>query len=139
MAKVEATEKLERMTAAYLTKLGRATPDQQRLAYEWFCERIETVREANKRPVSRQSEDERNLIIAACLEYCQQNNIEMSQKQACREIAADLGANEETVIASFSKWKNGKTDQEKERQSQRLNTRLLDTVGELIKARNEKN
>lgn len=138
MAIIEATAKLERITAARLVKQGKATPEQQQLAYQWFCERIDAEREANKRPVRRESERDRNLVISAYLEYCKKNNIKMGQKEACREIAADFGANEDTVIASFSKWKNSESDQKKERRSQQLNTRLLETVGDLVKAQADK-
>jgi predicted nucleotide-binding protein (sugar kinase/HSP70/actin superfamily) len=137
MAQIKPTEKGRRVNAAYLVKLGKATPEQQQLAYEWFCGRVESEREANKRPLPKEREKNRNLVIAAYLKYWNQDNIKMSDHQACREIAADLGANESTVIRSFSKWKNENTDQVKERQHQRLTTQLLKTVEELIVVRNK--
>jgi hypothetical protein len=92
---------------------------------------------SKQKTLPHEREKNRNLVIAAYLKYCKQNSIEMGQKQACREIAADFGANENTVIKSFSKWKNKNTDQVKERQHQQLTTRLITTVEELIVVRNK--
>jgi hypothetical protein len=137
MTSIKTTKMMERITAARLVQLGQATPDQQRLAYEWFCERINSEIEAAKRPANRKSELERNLLIARYLQYCEQEAITMTQKQACREIAADYGCGENTVIREFSRWKNETPNDEKIRQINMADGRLLNAISKLVGVGNE--
>lgn len=135
MAEVKPNQLMEMMTAAYLVKNGKANPEQQKLAYEWYCKRIQAERDAMERPSGVQKRLERNLLIAQYMELCEQSGEKISQMEACRQVAEDCGmqGKEKTVIREFSRWKNDTPEEEKVRQFNRSNRRLATAVKALFK------
>ncbi|RAR61526.1 hypothetical protein BCL93_105127 [Onishia taeanensis] len=106
MAIVPTTPKLEKLTAVRLLKLGKATPEQQKLASQYIAELLGQLNESDDMPKRLTSERDRNVMIYRYMQLCEQSGEKVGQKQTCREFAELFNLSEGSVIREFSRWKN---------------------------------
>lgn len=103
MAVVKTGKVIEKMTAAYLVKVGKANPDQQKLAYEYFTEQIKKAGKKAPRGISK--ETLRNVMIARYIQLHEADGESISDKQACRDVAEDGVLKFGTIERGFREWK----------------------------------
>lgn len=106
MATIKFSPQIEKATALHLVSLGKATPEQQKLAYQFMLERIEQEKHASERPIKKTTQRDRNVMIFLMLGYMQGVGEKKSQKQICREVAETSTASFGTIEREYRKWLN---------------------------------
>lgn len=120
-----ASEKLKRLNALYLVSIGKASPEQQVIAYEVMLERIEAEKQEANRP-SRQNKDLKRSLLVYMISRCYRSEgEEISQADACAFVAESRGVQVETVKRNYRKWKASRSEAEQEKEANRYGGDLL--------------
>lgn len=127
--KIVATEEGERLSAIAVAlralKKGKASPEQQILAHGYYSNLVDT---GHKKP----SPLIRNVMIARFIALSKTEGENISDKQACREVAEVLGGNTGTYEREFRKW-NAQDDEAKHLDYRRFNEQFAATYAALEK------
>lgn len=98
MVKVIMTDAMEKKTAIYLVKIGRANAEQQKLAYRALTER------KPHRPKNITKEERRTFVVHSILHYMKEAGEPMSHNAVYDEVAAMEGIKKDTVRRPYEQF-----------------------------------
>lgn len=132
--------RIEKMSALYLVSIGRATAEQQKLAYRFHLELLQQREAASKKPKKQTKEDDRNAAIYLMLRYVPSEDDmseeelreykPMSRAQACKLFAEGHDLEFSTVKREYRRWENETTPEQKERAASRAASAMLNIFSE---------
>ena len=91
MAKVVITDAMKKATAIHLIKIGKASPEQQKLAYRALTE------QKPHRPKNITKDERRTFVVHSILRYMEEAGEPMSHNAVYEEVAAMEGIAKDTV------------------------------------------
>ncbi len=101
----------EELTACLLLKEGKASPEQQMLAYKYFNSRMEEAWEARPKKKKLSKTTVRNVLIALRLRKAKADGEKLTQQDICVGVATEMHRSADTVEREFRRWKEQPTEQ----------------------------
>lgn len=95
----------EELTACLLLKEGKASPEQQMLAYKYFNSRMEEAWETRPKKKALSKETVRNVLIALRLRKAKADGEKLTQRDVCEAVAIDMHRSADTIEREFRRWK----------------------------------